>query len=101
LLEAGLTVPAPLDIIFTLVALPPNVFPFILKADVPHVLPLVPERLRVGGSVHCPDAALEINKNKLTKRNTLVIFPYVSFAFYRTSIVTERFYNMKEMLHYL
>jgi len=50
--EAGETVPFPLCVIVTFVALPPKVLPVTVRATTPHVLPDAPLSLRVGLFVH-------------------------------------------------
>jgi hypothetical protein len=49
---AGLTVPAPLSAIVTLVALPPKVLPLTVTGVVPHVLPLMLLNVTVGPFTH-------------------------------------------------
>lgn len=66
--KVGISVPVPSSVNVTLVALPPNVFPFIVIGVVPQVVPVVLVSESVG---HCPLASIEINKIKLTKRRTL------------------------------
>jgi hypothetical protein len=70
----GVTEPLPFCVIVTFVALPPKVLPLTVTAVVPHVLPLVLLNETVGGFTHCPNPPMEINKKRLTKRTTLVIF---------------------------
>jgi hypothetical protein len=74
ILVEGLTEPSPSSFNVTSIALPPNVLPLTDKAAVPQVLPLMLPNLTVGGFVHCPNPSIEINKKRLTKRKTLVIF---------------------------
>lgn len=50
--DDGLTLPPPLSVIVTLVALPSNVLPLTVIAVTPHVLPPVLLRVTVGGSTH-------------------------------------------------
>jgi hypothetical protein len=57
LVETGLTVPAPFSDMLTLVALPPKVLPLIVTGEVTQVLPLLPERLSVGGFAHPQDTS--------------------------------------------
>lgn len=71
---AGITVPVPLVVIKTFVALPPNVFPEIVIGVDSQVVPLVLLRVTVGGLEHCPRAIFEIIKKMVTKRSALVIF---------------------------
>jgi hypothetical protein len=52
LVEEVNKVPEPLPVIITLVALPPKVLPLTVTAAVPHVLPLVLFRVKVGGFAH-------------------------------------------------
>jgi hypothetical protein len=49
--EAGVTVPPPLSLTVTLVALPPNVLPLTVTAVRPQVAPDVADRFRRGGVV--------------------------------------------------
>ena len=72
--EAGLTEPEPFSVIVTFLAPPPKVFPLIVKAVRPHVLPLRLLKVTVGGFEHCPNTFIEINKKTLTKRKALVIY---------------------------
>jgi hypothetical protein len=81
---AGLTVPVPVAVIVTSVALPPNVLPIIVAGVVPHVLPTLLLSVTVGPPTHCPDVSIEINKKRVTKRKTLVIFYYIRFIEDRT-----------------
>jgi hypothetical protein len=53
--ESGVNIPEPFFVNITLVALPPNVFPEIVTALVPHVLPLVELRKTAGGLIHPHD----------------------------------------------
>jgi hypothetical protein len=71
--EAGLTEPEPFSVMVTIVALPPNVFPVIVTGEFPHIFPLVLLSVTVGPFTHCPDAANEIKKKRVTKRRALVI----------------------------
>ena len=50
--EAGIKVPAPFSVNVTLVALPPNVLLVTVTDSVPHMLPPVLLRVRVGGLAH-------------------------------------------------
>jgi hypothetical protein len=70
----GVTEPSPFSVIVTLVVPPPKVLPLTVTGVVAHVLPLVLLSETVGGFTHCPDTSDEINKKRLTKRKTLVIF---------------------------
>ncbi len=47
--DAGVTVPPPLSVMVTLVALPPKVFPVTVTAVIPQVLPETDPRVRSGG----------------------------------------------------
>lgn len=55
LADAGVTVPAPLSVIVTLEALPPNVFPLTVTDVVPQVLPELLLSINVGGFAHPHD----------------------------------------------
>ena len=55
--EEGLTVPAPLSVIITLVALPPKVFPLTVTDCELQVLPLVLLKSTVGGLTHPHDTS--------------------------------------------
>jgi hypothetical protein len=55
LVDAGLTVPVPSEVIVTPVALPPKVFPLTVTGEVPHVLPVLLVKVKVGGSTHPQD----------------------------------------------
>lgn len=72
--DDGVTLPLPVVVIVTLVALPPNVFREILIGVDSHVVPLVLLSVTVGGLKHCPRAIFEINKKMVAKRSALVIF---------------------------
>jgi hypothetical protein len=50
--DAGVTVPPPLSLIVTLVALPPNVLPVTVTPVVPHVLPALADKVTSGGFAH-------------------------------------------------
>lgn len=50
--DAGVTVPPPLSVIVTLVALPPKVFPLTVTAATPHVLPEEAAKVTSGGLTH-------------------------------------------------
>ena len=53
--ETGLMIPPPLLVIFTVVALPPNILLLIVTADVPHVFPFALLKLITGGLEHPHD----------------------------------------------
>jgi hypothetical protein len=55
LAEAGLTDPVPFEVIATLVALPPKVFPLILIEVFPQTLPFLLLKVTVGGFEHPHD----------------------------------------------
>ena len=64
--DDGFTVPAPLSVKVTLVAVPPKLFPVTVTAIVPHVLALLLLRVTVGGLIHPQDTA---------KRPPVVVHP--------------------------
>ena len=53
--DTGLTDPAPFSVIVTLVALPPNVLPLTVTGVTPHVEPLIPPKVTLGGFAHPHD----------------------------------------------
>jgi len=55
LADDGFTVPAPSEVIVTLVAEPPKLFPVTVTAVVPQVLPLALLKVRVGPLIHPHD----------------------------------------------
>lgn len=55
LVDSGIRVPYPFSANVTLVALPPKVLLVTVTGSVPHVLPLVLLRVRVGGLAHPQD----------------------------------------------
>ena len=64
--EAGFKVPAPFEVIVTLVAVPPKVFPVTVTGFVPQVLPVMLLRVTVGGLMHPHDTG---------KRGPVVVHP--------------------------
>jgi hypothetical protein len=50
--EEGFTVPVPSEVIITLVAEPPKVFPVTVTADKPQVLPVMLPSVTTGGLIH-------------------------------------------------
>jgi hypothetical protein len=50
--DTGLTLPLPVSVIVTLVALPPNVLPVTVIGVTPQVLPAAALRLTTGGLTH-------------------------------------------------
>ena len=55
LADDGFTVPAPLSVKVTLVAVPPKLFPVTVTAIVPHVLALLLLSVIIGGLIHPQD----------------------------------------------
>ena len=53
--DDGFTLPAPFELIVTLVAVPPKLFPVTVTAVVPQVLPLLLLMIRVGGLIQPHD----------------------------------------------
>ena len=50
--DGGFTVPVPSVVIVTPVASPPKVFPVTVTGVVPHVVPLLPDNVTIGGFKH-------------------------------------------------
>lgn len=73
---AGLTEPAPFDVIVTCVALP-NVLPFTVTGAVPHVLPVMLPRVRAGPFTHPHDTEklLPVAVHPDALRTVIVWFP--------------------------
>jgi hypothetical protein len=55
LADDGFTIPAPLSVKVTLVAVPPKLFPVTVTAIVPHVLALLLLSVIIGGLIHPQD----------------------------------------------
>jgi hypothetical protein len=66
LADEGFKEPVPFEVIVTLVAVPPKLFPVTVTAVVPQVLPLLLLRVTVGGVIHPHDTA---------KRAPVVVHP--------------------------
>lgn len=64
--DDGFTEPEPFEVIVTLVAVPPKLFPVIVTAVVPQVLLLLLLKVIVGGLIHPHD---------ITKRPPVVVHP--------------------------
>ena len=58
--DTGFRVPAPFEVIVTLVAEPPKVFPVTVTAVVPQTLPLLLLKVRAGGFMHPQDTVKRV-----------------------------------------